>query len=220
MNAQETAPADTSNQEEVKVPENYGHQLGISFDMAQLVYNQVMNYRTGYEFGLDYYAKHDIFIVAEGGWGSSTENYSNLSYNSTNNFFRVGVNRSLLERMSPKDWDMMFIGLRYGMAFINRSGASYQYTDSLWGNSTGVVPSAQLTAYWFEVCAGMKVEIYKGFALGYTIRGRFLLNTSLMNELAPQYIAGYGRGDKSTVFDFNCYLSYNLRWKPEGKKKS
>ena len=211
--AQNTPIADTSAEEEIKPPENYGHQLGVSFDLAQLAYNQYMTYRTGYEFGVDYYIKHDLFLVAEGGWGSSKVTYSDLAYASNNNFFRIGVNRSLLERMHNKDWDMLYFGLRYGMAFINRSAANYVYTDSLWGNVASTVPAAQLNAYWFEVCAGMKVELYKGLALGYTIRGRFLMNTSIINELAPQYIAGYGRGDKASVFDFNCNLSYNIRWK-------
>ena len=48
---------------------------------------------------------------AEGGWGGSSVNYSNLQYKTTNSFLRLGFNKSVLVRDRPDDWDMMFIGL-------------------------------------------------------------------------------------------------------------
>ncbi len=203
----------TSSEDTVKKPKiNYGHQVAVSFDVAQILYNNMLSYRKGYELAAEYYMKDELYLVAEGGWGSSNIYYTDLAYTTTNNFFRLGINRSLLERASLKDWDMMFIGLRFGMAFIDRSAGSYNISDTLWGNSSGTIPAKNLTAYWAEVTGGMRLELVKGFYIGYNIRGRFLMDVKALKDLAPQFIAGYGRGDKSSVFDFNLYLTYGIRW--------
>lgn len=209
------AAADTSStgdSTEVKPKINYGHQLAFSFDLAQLEYNQLLSYRKGYELAAEYFMKNELYLVAEGGWGSSNITYTDLAYTTQNNFFRLGINRNLLERNNLKDWDMMFIGLRLGVAFIDRSPGTYNISDTLWGNSSGTIPGKSLTAYWAEVTGGMRLELYKGLYIGYNIRGRFLIDAKALKDLPPQFIAGYGKGDKSSVFDFNLYLTYGIRW--------
>jgi hypothetical protein len=47
---------------------------------------------------------------------------------------------------------------------------------------------------------------------GWNLRGRFLLNETSFRELRPVFIAGYGRGDRSLILDFNVFLSYSIRW--------
>ena len=41
--------------------------------------------------------KNELYLVAEGGWGSSNISYTDLAYTTQNNFFRLGINRSLLD---------------------------------------------------------------------------------------------------------------------------
>lgn len=206
--------AQTNDTTTVKKPkDNNGHQLCIGVDVFQPFMSSLVSYRTGYEFTADYYIKNEVFGVVEGGWGSATINYTDLAYTSTNNFFRVGINKSLFTRQKPDDWDMAFIGVRYGMAFIERNAASYTVVDSFWGNSSGTKPAASITGYWVEITGGMRVELVKGLCAGYTIRGKFRLNEKDFKELAPVYVAGYGKGDKNSIFDFNLYISYAIRWK-------
>jgi len=196
------------------IKEKYGHQLALSIDASQPIINACVNYRTGYEFAADYYLHKELYLVAEGGFGNATVNYDNLQYNTNNSFARIGINRCILTRMTPTDWDAVFIGARVGAAFINRSTASFHLVDSLWGNTaTGTTPAQSFTGYWFELTGGMRVELVKHFFLGYAVRGKFLLNNSAFQELAPIYVAGYGRGDKNVIFDFNFYVTYALRWK-------
>jgi hypothetical protein len=64
-----------------------------------------------------------------------------------------------------------------------------------------------------EVTGGMRVELVKGLMAGWNVRGKFLLNTADFRDLAPLYVAGYGRGEKNAVFDFNLYLGYAIRWR-------
>jgi hypothetical protein len=211
QNADTTQHADTTKL--VKPVERYGHQFCLAFDAFQPLMNSLVNYREGYEFKADYYWHNEVYFVAEGGFGNASINYPDLSYTSKNNFVRIGINKSLLNRNSPTDWDMIFVGVRFGMASIQRSAANYVVIDSFYGNTSGSVPAANMTGYWAEITGGMRVELFKGLFAGYTIRGKFRLNESPFTELAPAYIAGYGKGDKNSIFDFNFYFTYAIRWR-------
>lgn len=193
------------------------HQLSIGIDIAQPITNAFSDNRTGYEAMIDYYFGKELYGVAEGGFGKATVDYTDLRYKSSNTFFRLGVNKSILVRLSDSDWDMGFIGIRYGLASIKRSQGTYTIVDDLFGNTTGTVPAKNFLGHWVEITGGMRLELFAGISAGWTIRGKFLMNAKAFKELSPSYVAGYGKGDKNSVFDYNFYLTYAIRW---NKKKA
>lgn len=211
------AQADTTEPEQdAKKVYTLPHQLRFGIDISRPITNAFLKTRQSYEFQVDYAIKNEVYLVAETGWGSANIDYPDLRYKSSNPFLRVGVDKTMLTRIAASDWDMLFIGMRYGFAPIKRSDATYTTTDSLWGNTSGTIQGKNLTAHWLEVTAGVRVEMFKDFFLGWNIHGRFLLNQKPFRELPPSFIAGYGKGDKNTIFDYNFYVSYALRW---GRKK-
>lgn len=195
-----------------KVDKDALRQFRIGVDLSQVAINALQSERTGYEFQLDYYHKKELFLNLEFGFGGAKFDQNYLKYNSNNLFFRVGFDKSMLTRTKPRDWDMVFVGLRYGAAFINRGDATYTIVDSTWGNTTGTVKGSSFSAHWAEITGGVRVEVLKDIFLGWNVRGKFLINPKALAELPPSYIAGYGKGDKNTIFDYNFYLSYAIRW--------
>jgi hypothetical protein len=107
---------------------------------------------------------------------------------------------------------MAFIGLRYGVGFVDRGTATYTTHDTLWGYTTGTIPEKSTIIQWFEITGGVKVELFKNIFAGWNIRGKFLITQSAFTQLPPSFIAGYGKGDKNSIFDFNFFLSYAIRW--------
>lgn len=203
-----------SEEQKVKIIDST-HQLRLGFDVARLVFNNMqkpLEKRTAYELELDYYWKKDLYIVVEGGWGNSSVNYSDLAFESNNVFFRGGINKSLLPRLKQDDWDMAFIGLRYGIGLINRGPATYTITDNVWGSVSNTVGPTNMTAHWMELTGGVRVELFRNMFIGWNIRGKFMINGKQFKELPPYNIAGYGKGEKGSIFDFNLYLSYAMRW--------
>ena len=210
--ADTTATDSTGNHKARKV-DSAGHQLCFGADIVHPIMNNYLTDRFGYEFAVDYYLHNEFYGVLEGGWGGSTVNYSDLKYTTTNNFARIGFNKEILTRDNPRDWDMMFFGLRAGLADVKRSSATFTVTDSVWGNEPGQTAGKAFTAVWLELVGGMRVELVKGLFAGWTARGKFIMNGRSFSDLSPLYIAGYGRGDKNTDFDVNVFISYSLRWK-------
>lgn len=209
---QAIAQTDSIVAKKAKPKEQYGHQLRLGIDIARPIINLSQDTRSAYEAEVDYYYKKELYFVVEGGFGSARYEYPDLSYTSKNSFFRVGIDKTLITRLGASDWDAAFLGLRYAIAPVSRSEAAYTIVDSLWGSTTGSIPEKSFMAQWAELVGGVRVEIFKGFFAGWNVRGRFLLNAQSFKELAPAFIAGFGRGDKTTVFDFNFYLCYALRW--------
>lgn len=188
------------------------HQLRFGIDAARVVANAVDPTRTGYEASVDYYYKKELYLVAESGFGHSSVDYPDLAYTSSNYYVRLGLDRVVFPRLTKHDWDGLFFGARYAFAGVQRSAATYTVTDSLWGSASGSIDPHSFTAHWAELTAGIRLNLYKGFMAGWNVRGKFMLNGTTFRELPPAYIAGYGKGDKSTAFDFNVYLLYALRW--------
>lgn len=211
------AQADTTAPEpETKITYELPHQLRFGIDITRPIADAFLKTRKSYEFQVDYAIKNEAYLVAEAGWGNADIDYPDLKYKSSNPFLRIGIDKTMLTRIAASDWDMLFVGMRYGFAPIKRGEAVYTTTDSLWGNTTGTIAGKNLTAHWLEVTAGIRVEMIHGLFIGWNIHGRFLLNQKPFRELPPSFIAGYGKGDKNTIFDYNLYVSYALRW---GRKK-
>ena len=190
-----------------------GHQLRFSFDISKPVMNQIQDHNKSYEGAIDYYIGKEVYGVLEGGAGTSVYDYPDLSYKSSNTFFRLGVDKTLIKRLNGNDWDAVFIGARYGIAFIDRGEASYVITDSLWGTTSGAIPSSSFTAHWVEVTGGVRVELLRNLMAGWNVSARFLMNERSFDDLSPSFIAGYGKGDKGIAFGFNFYVCYALRWR-------
>jgi len=212
----DTTATDTTGTTKVKKKDLAGHQLCLGIDIARPVINAFVSNRYGYELESDYYLHNEFYGVLEGGWGGSNVDYTNLAYTTRNNFIRLGFNKTILPRERPTDWDMMLMGLRIGMADVNRSNATYTVIDSVWGNTSGSTKGTSFAAIWVELTGGMRVELLNNLFAGWNIRGKFMMNGKSFNALSPLYIAGYGEGDKNSAFDFNVYVSYGIRWKRKG----
>jgi len=210
----DTVAMDTTTLAKIKKKDSAGHQLCIGIDVFHPVINQFLTGRRANELEFDYYLHNEFYAAMECGWGGSDVNYPDLIYSTKNTFIRLGFNKTILPRDNPKDWDMMFFGLRVGVADIKRTRTTFNVTDSLWGNTidTSIAPSHPFVAVWAELTAGMRVAVIKNIFAGWNIRGKFMMNGKSLSDPTPLYIAGYGRGDKNTAFDFNVYISYAIRW--------
>lgn len=206
------ARAQEGSNDTVAVARPDAKQIRVGIDISRPVLNQVFRNRHSYEFSLDYSLPKDIYLVAEGGFGGSDVAYEDLRYTSNNSFFRAGIDKSMLQRLFPSDWDYLFVGLRYGVGLVERSDAVYTTVNPVWGSTSGSIEGKKVSAHWAELTAGLRVELLKGFFAGYTVRAKFLITQSVFRELPPAYVAGYGKGEKTTSFDFNFYLQYALRW--------
>ena len=182
----------------------------VGIDLSKALADVVQSAYQTAELSLDANYRANIFTDLEGGWGHSRVSNSYLSYQCTNPFLRIGVEKRLFNPVYAGDFDNAFIGLRYGLARVNRSDGAYVIQDPVWGNTTGHIPGATFWAHWVELTGGFRMELIRHIFIGWTIRAKTLLNPKQLEQLPPAYLAGYGKGDKPTAFGYNFYLQYGF----------
>ncbi len=187
---------------------------------------------TNYSFQADVVLGRYL-MVAEYGWAelsraSDLESIdiaeNPFQYSSRGSFFRIGPDVNLLTNQAKTsfraDEDIIFFGLRFARAqlshdltFVTRD----DITDTN-GNNNAFWPQQQLmaqnnsqAAIWFEMTAGMKVQLYRNIFLGYNLRFKFARNFLGGDpSLVPYEIPGYGFGSQDEQFRFDYYLFYRI----------
>ncbi len=208
----EIVNVDTTAEKKKAPKPPYVHQFRVGFDLSRIAANIMFPSRQSYEIQADYLLRNNIYIVAETGYGTGKVDYENLKYSNNGYYFKIGVDKSFLDIVSSRDFDIGFIGLSYGAGPGKRTEATYTIPSIFGPPTTGTTPAQSYFVHWGEITGGVKVEIFKGVFLGWNGRMRFLLNPGTFKELSPAFIPGYGKGDKSTAFDINFYISYAIRW--------
>lgn len=190
----------------------YPHQLRIGIDLSRPLMHALNPARYSYEAQVDWAFRKEVFGVIEGGFGGYTADYPDLKYSSTNAFVRIGVDRNIMRRITPNDWDGGIFGLRYGFAAARRGEASYSVGNPVWGYTNGSEPGQDFYFHWVELTGGMRLELFRNVFAGWNIRGKFMITNISTGDLKPSYVAGFGQADGNTGFDFNIWLLYALRW--------
>ena len=123
-------------------------QVRISVDIAKLIINTSSNNKD-VQFAVDALLKKDTYYTLEFGKGSSSVDNSLLNYATNNSFIKIGLDKSLLLPINNKDLDIAFVGFRFAASSVSRSEGYYKTSNSFWGVTNGVVPSASFFAPWF-----------------------------------------------------------------------
>ena len=82
--------------------------------------------------------------------------------------------------------------------------------DSYWGTSS-VYDSRNNLDYagWLELVGGVRVDIFNGLTLGWSIRMKTLLHTSAADKTFVWYVPGYGKSSGMGVM-FNYTIGYTF----------
>lgn len=185
-------------------------QILVALDISKIAFNIAKPHIQNYEVQVNYNPGNKNNYVAEFGWGSGKVDYTFLNYTTQAGFLRIGLDRSLLGTQHSKDFDMAFMGFRYGAAYGSISDAWYQVSSPFGGSYPGTYDATNYFVHWGEITVGMRLEIWKKIFLGWNGRAKFLFNAGTFQQIAPNNVAGYGAADKTTIFDFNLYLSYAI----------
>lgn len=182
----------------------------IGVDISKPIQTFFNDQRSSYVFQLDANYRKSLNLALEGGFGQSKVSNHPLKYTSRNSYVGFGIDHPFFNEEFRGDKDNAFIGLRYAMAYIQRQPATYVIQDPLYGLTSGVLPSKSFLTHWVELTGGFRLEVKKNMFAGWNIRLKNIVNPKSLLEAPPAYIAGYGRGDKNTAFDYNFYILYGI----------
>lgn len=173
------------------------------------------NART-YEVQLDVNLYRRIFPIFEIGYATAEkELISKINYNTKAPFFRVGVNYGLLKPFKDDETSRNvksypFVGVRYAFSPMWYNLENIIIGDEYWGTSE-VIDFKNKFAYsgWVEIVGGVRVDLFKGLTLGWSVRLKTLLHTSAPNKSHVWYVPGYGKSS-GMGFMFNYTIGYTF----------
>jgi hypothetical protein len=178
------------------------------------------------------------FLVADLGYGYVNRVNRDLpqtsfQYQNGGTFFRIGGDINLLQKAF--DDESISIGFRYARANFSHEllyfGSSlpwgYVYnalvsSDSARINNSyqGAIPTEQLAARWFELTTGLRVSVWRGLVLGYTLRVKTGLNIRGEDRLLANELPGFGavRANVKISFNYHVYYQFSFKKSPPGRK--
>ncbi|HLR36626.1 MAG TPA: DUF6048 family protein [Chitinophagaceae bacterium] len=202
-------------------PSDAYHGLRIGMDLSRIPIHFIKDYRTDLNFHADLKVDTNLYIAAETGWNKTElNNKPAFSYKSNGIFLKAGIDYNLLNPSFPFESNMVFVGVRYGIARMDRAIPSYQIEYPYWGDVKGEFPYKTITPQWGEATLGMKVEVFNNLFLSWGLHLRMLITRNFDNGLRPYLIPGFGVATSNVVFDVNYNISYRIPlWRPKPKPK-
>ena len=189
--------------------------LTIQVDAASLLGSVLSTGETySYEAGAQVDLKHKYFPVFELGYGGANKiSNNNIDFKTNSLFGRLGVDINLLSKKkdSKPTSNLFLVGLRLGMSSFPYSISNAIITDNYWhGSEVNNYQNEITNKIWYEIAAGVKVEVAKNFFMGWTVRIKNLISQDVAGQVAPWYIPGYGINN-GTSYGINYTLGYKLQ---------
>lgn len=143
-------------------------------------------------------------------------------------FFRIGVDYNTMAKKKEKN-SFLYAGVRYAFSSFKYDVSTMPAYDPIWGDNIGNPslsddywggsipfdhPGMEGSVQWLEIVLGTKVQIYKNFNMGWTVRMKFKTKASTGEYGAPWYVPGYGKFKSS-----NMGITYSLIYQIPYKKK-
>jgi hypothetical protein len=193
--------------------ERYGVRFGIdAFKLAKSIYNK--NYK-GIELVGDYRLTKNYYAAVELGNDNKTVDEDQLNFTTKGSFIKIGADYNLYQNWLDME-NMVYIGVRYGVASFSQTLNSYKVYDpgSYFGQS-GAINSGEkyddLSAQWAEFVTGIKAKVINNVYVGFNIRFNKLFSNKKPEGFDNLYIPGFNRtysGDFGVGFNYS--VSYFL----------
>lgn len=170
----------------------------------------------GGEGGIQIDIRHKYYPVFELGFGGSNKiSDDDIRFDDYGLYGRLGVDFNIIKQSKDsKPTNNLFLaGARLGMSNFRYNISNILINDNYWGGSqildyTGIGD----TKLWFEIVAGVKVEIIKNIYMGWNIRNKHLLKSDKPGEVSAWYIPGYGR-NAGSAWGFSYVIGYHFNTK-------
>lgn len=188
---------------------------GITFqaDIASLVGSFLSKGETySTEGGVQIDINNKFYPIVELGFGGANKlSADNIGFKTNGLFGRIGVDINLLKKKKDaKPSNNLFLaGARIGVTSFSYDVTNVSITDNYWGGTEIFnYQNQSATKVWFEIVAGVRVEVFKNIYMGWTVRNKNLLNQDKEGKLSSWYVPGFGINASG-----NWGISYTLGYR-------
>jgi hypothetical protein len=189
--------------------------LRVGTDIYSLLLTGLDSEFSGFELNADVSLNNYFFLTADYGTHKSerADDEQNFGYTNQGSFVRIGIEHNILGRQFSKN--AVFVGAKYAVANFKHEIAVLP-ENSYWGNTEiRQIKVENISAQWFELNGGLKIEVLKNIYLAGILRVKFRTKLDESQGLAVGEIPGYGINKSNIRGGFSYQILYRL---PFGKK--
>ena len=209
MQAQETPSLVTIDEG----PKFYLRSFEANYNILRLSQNLLSKHKTSQELQVELGIHKKYSLVADLGY-AKTNRGKTYDYESKGSYWRVGIDANMSSDVESGNFIGM--GLRYARANFEDRISYDQTTLDKNGNTLvqGLTyTNSKLTSDWMELVFKMRVNVWKQFYTGYTLRYQFFNQLDgADNELQTFDIPGYGKTTQPNSFGFDYYLGWRINF--------
>lgn len=166
-----------------------------------------------YEAAVQFFIRNRYFPVYEIGIsGADRETNSGIRYIGDGLFQRIGIDFNMLRPRegSKSTNNMLLAGVRIGFSNFDYRLENIHIKDPYWKKEeTKTVTMNNQSKAWFEIVAGIRVEIIKNIFLGWNFRYKNLFGYDEPGSYLPLHVPGYGINTEG-VWGFNYIIGYKF----------
>lgn len=157
--------------------------------------------------------KNRFLPILEVGYGKADafNEGNDLRYKTSAPYFRMGMDYNIFYKKTHLP-GYLYAGLRYGMSSFSYDVSGPDMTDPNYGGEISypyAYTGLKSKASWMEAVVGLKVKIYKGFCMGWSLRYKKRIKVDGHENSIPWYVPGFGKNAGSS-FNLMYNLIYNL----------
>ena len=189
--------------------------IRVEIDLAPVVSNFIYNgERFSYESGIYANIKQKYFPAVEVGYaGADKTTTENIHFKTSGIFGRVGVDFNLMKPKKDKlpTNNIFFAGVRLAFSPFTYSLTGITVPNDYWGPAVSQnFNNESTTKVWFEIVAGMRVEVSKRIYMGWTARNKSLIGEDIPGEVQPWYVPGFGIKGTGKNWGINYSIGYKF----------
>ena len=134
------------------------------------------------------------------GFADNHPENGNFRYKGKPSFYgKLGFNYNFMYKSNP-DYQV-YIGLRCGFSSFKYDITDVTINSNYWGQSNNFsIMDQSASVFYGQALAGLKVKVWKGFSLGWSLRYGFKMKTKYPANSTPWFIPGYGTGALNATF--------------------
>lgn len=215
-----SALENTVTKDSVAFKKNYGLRLGI--DLSKPILSLTKDNYSGFEIVGDYRIKRNLYIAAEMGYGEQNTRRDTYRYTTDGSFITAGINVNTFKNWLEMD-NEIYLGARYGFSTFSQTvenytiyqegteinGVSGPYFEPRYEDTP--VTHDSLTAHWFSIVFGFKVQTLKNLYLGFSFQMNRMLSTTEPDNFKNLHVPGFNKVYSSdTGVGFNYTISYRI----------
>jgi hypothetical protein len=166
-----------------------------------------------FETGIQAEINKRFYPIIELGYGGGNKlTGSGIRYKGDALFYRAGMDFNLLKSKSenPVYNNLFLFGVRLGYTYFDYELQNISFADNFWGTNITKSLNGTSSNFWFEIAAGVRVELYKNLYIGWTVRIKNMLTKPDEGTFKPWYVPGYGIDGDTSVWGFNYVVGYKI----------